>query len=484
VPRWQPVKPLDIFDPISDADYWGDGRWFKDTDTWEAWFTVLKVIFGLPLDYLETRLFRQCTGRQEPLVEGYKEAWFVVGRKGGKSRCLSLIAVYLAVFKDWSDFLSPGETGTIKIISVDRRQSRVIYNYCKAFLSVASLAHLVEKDTGDELILSNGITIEIQTASYRSVRGYTCVAILCDEISFWYSNEDAANPDKSILEAARPSMSSVPDAILLCASSPYSRKGELWEHFKRYYGDENSDVLIWKADTRTMNPTIRESEITQAYAKDFSWAAAEYGAEFRSDLEQFVQIETVMACVDLGVTERAPKPNTRYFAFCDPSGGGGDAYAVAIAHREGELGILDAVRTRNPPFSPQSVTKEFADLVKSYGIHVVRGDRYGGEFPRELWADNGVIYEPSEIGKSDIYVNLLSLMNSRRVRLIHHQMLINQLVSLERKSTRGSGKDVVDHPPRAHDDAANVASGALLAVGGLSERDVVIRRYLLGPRAA
>jgi hypothetical protein len=289
VPRpWQPVKELDIFDPISDEDFWGDGRWFKDAETWNAWFCVLKVIFGLPLDYYQTRLFRQCTGRQEPLDEGYKEAWFVVGRKGGKSRTLALIAVYLAVFKQWDDYLSPGETGTIKIISVDRRQSRVIYNYCKALLSVPSLGHLAEKDTGDELVLTNGITIEIQTASYRSVRGYTCVAILCDEIAFWYSNEDAANPDKSILEAARPSMSSVPEAILLCASSPYSRKGELCEHFKRYYGDENSNVLVWKADTRTMNPTIRESEVTQAYLKDPSWAAAEYGAEFRSDLEQFV----------------------------------------------------------------------------------------------------------------------------------------------------------------------------------------------------
>lgn len=279
-------------------------------------------------------------------------------------------------------------------------------------------------------------------------------------------------------------MSTIPDALLLCASSPYSRRGELWETYNRHFADENShDTLVWQADTRTMNPTVRQSEIDAAYAKDPSWAAAEYGALFRSDLETLVNLETVMACVDVGVTERPPVPGKRYFAFCDPSGGGGDAYALAIAHREGDLGVLDVLRQRSPPFSPQSVTKEFADLCKSYGAHVVRGDRYGGEFPRELWADCGCSYELSDMSKSDIYVNFLSLLNSRRVRLVSHQQAINQLVSLERRTSRGTGKDVVDHPPKSHDDLANVLAGALLMVGGLDERSIVVRRYLLGSAA-
>jgi hypothetical protein len=37
---------------------------------------------------------------------------------------LALIAVYLAVFKDWRQYLSPGEVGTIKVIACDRRQAR------------------------------------------------------------------------------------------------------------------------------------------------------------------------------------------------------------------------------------------------------------------------------------------------------------------------------------------------------------------------
>ena len=57
---------------------------------------------------------------------------------------------------------------------------------------------------------------------------------------------------------------------------------------------------------------------------------------------------------------------------------------LAIAHR-GKDGctILDAVRERRPPFSPDDVVIEFSGLLKAYGIRKVTGDRYGGEWPSE-----------------------------------------------------------------------------------------------------
>ncbi len=53
-------------------------------------------------------------------------------------------------------------------------------------------------------------------------------------------------------------MASVPDAMLLAASSPYARRGVLWNTFRRHFAKPSS-VLVWKADTRTMNPTISRS---------------------------------------------------------------------------------------------------------------------------------------------------------------------------------------------------------------------------------
>jgi hypothetical protein len=55
---------------------------------------------------------------------------------------------------------------------------------------------------------------------------------------------------------------------------------------------------------------------------------------------------------------------------------------LAITHREGDKVVVDAVRERRPPFSPDDVVIEFAATLKSYGVGTVQGDRYGGEWPR------------------------------------------------------------------------------------------------------
>jgi hypothetical protein len=131
-----------------------------------------------------------------------------------------VIACFLAIFRDWRPYLSPGEVGTIKVIATDRKQARVIHRYCRALLTqVPAFASLINRETDDELILNNRITIEIQTASFRSVRGFTCVAVLADEIGFWRSDE-SANPDAEIIAAIRPAMATVPGAMFLAARHP------------------------------------------------------------------------------------------------------------------------------------------------------------------------------------------------------------------------------------------------------------------------
>ena len=54
-------------------------------------------------------------------------------------------------------------------------------------------------------------------------------------------------------------------------------------------------------------------------------------------------------------------------------------FTLAIAHAEGEVVVLDAVRERKPPFSPEHAVQEFAGLLKAYRVYTVEGDRYGGD---------------------------------------------------------------------------------------------------------
>src|SRR6266567_6067993 len=99
------------------------------------------------------------------------------------------------------------------------------------------------------------------TASFRSSRGFTLIAALCDETAFWRSDETSANPDSEIINALRPAMATIPNSMLLAASSPYARKGELWNAYHRYHGRDDAPALVWHAPTKVMNPTVPQSII-------------------------------------------------------------------------------------------------------------------------------------------------------------------------------------------------------------------------------
>jgi hypothetical protein len=236
-------------------------------------------MFGLALDEAGLALFHQCTGRSSPSLLGYLEASLIIGRRGGKSLILALIAAYLACFHDWSPYLTGGERGTIMIIATDRRQATTIFKYLRGMLGIPLLAGLIQRETSDTIDLSNSITIEIQTASFRTVRGRTVVAALCDELAFWMG-DDSANPDTEILAALKPAMATIPKALMLKASSPYSRRGALWNDHRKHFGKDDSTTLVWQAPTRVMNPSVPEAFIAGEYENDPSAAAAEYGAQF------------------------------------------------------------------------------------------------------------------------------------------------------------------------------------------------------------
>ena len=134
---------------------------------------------------------------------------------------------------------------------------------------------------------------------------------------------------------------------------------------------------------------------------------------------------------------------------------------LAIAHQEESRVVLDVLRERRPPFSPEDVVKEFSEQMKAYRISKVSGDRYGGDWPHDRFRTHGIRYEAVSKPKSDLYLELLPMINSGQVELLDHRRLFAQLCRLERRTAR-SGRDTIDHAPGAHDDLANAAAGALV----------------------
>jgi hypothetical protein len=448
---------MNILEAIAEPKVFGSQ--FRDPESWTAWKVFLKALFGLPMDSTQHALFAECTGRPEPNREGHNEAWLVCGRRSGKSFTLALIAIYLAGFKDWRASFAPGEVGTIMILAQDRRQARVIMRYCIGLLkAVPMLAPLIESETRETITLRNRIAIEIHTASFRSTRGYTLVAALCDELAFWTTDEYASEPDYEVLNALRPGLSTIDGAMLLCASSPYAKKGALFDSYTKHFGKDGDPVLVWQAPTRRMNPTVAQRVIDEATEADPANASAEYGAQFRSDLESFIAREAVLACVETGLRERPPVPGIKYQCFTDPSGGSNDAMTCAVGHLEGTTVVVDALREVPAPFDPVSATQEFVELFKRYNIRRTNGDRYAAQWCAQAFEKAGCEYKHCDLNRSGLYLNLLPHLNSKTIKLLDHPRSINQICSLERSTRRGAS-DSIDHPRGQHDDVANAIAG-------------------------
>ncbi len=442
----------DIFAPL-----------FRDLGTWAAWETYLRTLFGLGIDDPKDKLlFRECTGLVKPPAGAARESFVICGRRSGKSYISAVIASFLAAFVDWRHHLSPGERGWIFVVANDKAQAGIIKAYISGiFQRVKCLKSLVEKETVETLELQNGVNIAVKTASFRSLRGYTVLCAILEEIAFWRS-EESANPDKEILTAVRPALATIPESLLLGISTPYSRAGVLFDMFRAYYGKPGGP-LIWKAPTKTMNPTIDKRLIENALKEDPQAAAAEWEAEWRQDIEAFITQELVEAVTAQGRFELPRLKGVQYHAFADPSGGRQDSFTLGISHREssGKI-VLDVLRERRPPFQPKAVVSEYSELMKSFGLSSVTADRYAGEWVTSAFRENGITVKPAELSASEIYLNFLPLISNGTVELLDVKRLAGQLTGLERRA-RSGGKDLVAHYPGGHDDLANAAAGATVA---------------------
>lgn len=455
---------MDIIKALESPEIFGG--MIQDQGTFENWKVFLKSIFALPMTADERKSFSKFTGRVTPPAGQVSEAYVIAGRRSGKSLMAGLISCYLALFRDWRPYLTPGEIATVQIIAVDRSQAAVVLGYIRGILNLKPWTidgrPVVAKELSDSVELSNGVRITVQTASFRTSRGYTIIATIADEISFW--RDQGARPDVEILRAVRPAMASVPGSLLICLSSPYMRSGVLYDAHKRLFGKECDDVLVWQAATRAMNPAIDQGVIDRAMKEDYTAAQAEWEGQFRADLETFLDYETIEAAVVPGRRELPRLPRVEYTAFADPSGGRQDAFTLSICHKEksGKI-VQDVLRCVKPPFDPGQVAAEFSQVLKDYGVRTVRGDRYAGAWVEAAFKENGIVYKAADKTKSDIYLEFLPLLAQGRVELLDNPAMIAEFRGLERR-TRSGGKDQVDHGPRGHDDLANAAAGAVVSI--------------------
>jgi hypothetical protein len=444
---------ITIADLMTDPDLFGPQF---NKPSWNGWQALLRGFYGLPLGTEQARTFSEITGGLSVPDSALQELWMAIGRRGGKSQMAALLAIFEAAFQDYSDRLSPGEVATVMVLACDRKQARTVMRYIAGLLhSNPMLERMIAREEKESIELNNRTVIEVSTASFRAVRGYTVAAVIADELAFWRSDE-SANPDWEILNALRPAMATL-DGKLIALSSPYSKRGALWDTYRRHFG-KPGPILVAQAPSRTMNPDLPQRVIDEAMQRDPQAAQAEYMAQFRSDLEQFLSREIVQRSARSGPLELPYDKRFTYHAFTDPSGGGADEFTLCIGHVEDGKTIVDCLRARKGP--PGAIVAEYAALLRDYKLNTVTGDRYAGEWPAQEFQRHGISYQPAGKSKSELYVDALPAFNSERVQLPPCDRLMNQLVSLERRTSRG-GKDSIDHPVGGHDDRSNSVAGLL-----------------------
>ena len=371
-------------------------------ESWLAWLALLCGFYGLPLTPEELEIWKALTARERP-TKPHNELWLVVGRRGGKSQCAALLAVFEACFSDHCANLAPGEVATVRVMAADKAQARSVMRYITGILeSNAMLKRMVLNMGRESIELDNRTVIEVGTASFRSARGYTYSCIIADELAFWRS-DDSANPDTEILNAVRPGLATL-DGKLIALSSPYAKRGEMWTTYRKNYGKPGS-ILVAQAASRVMNPSLPQRIIDEAMERDASVAKAEYLAEFRSDLETFLLREVVDIAVRSGPLELPYDKAHRYIAFVDPAGGGADEFCLAIGHKEGEDTVIDLLRARRGV--PAEIAVGYAALLKDYSVRKVTGDKYAGSWPADEFKKHGIEYTPSDKPKSGLYLDLL-----------------------------------------------------------------------------
>jgi hypothetical protein len=443
-----------------------------------VWDILFLSALGEALSDDERAIFKQFTGRDREAGQRSDELIVVKGRRsGGSSASGKLLVPYLSGLCEHPSLVK-GEKGVLLCIAPDQAQSAILLDYAAAaFEQSPILKQMVVGRTQDTLTLSNGVSIETRWSNFRRLRGPTYIAVICDESAFWFdADSGSANSDEEIVTAVRPGLASTGGPLIMI-SSPYARRGLLWETYDKHYGQKGDPrILVAQGASRAFNRTLPQAVVDRAIERDPAAASAEWLAQFRTDVEGFITLEAVKAVTTIGTYERPRQFGIRYQGFVDPAGGGsgGDSMTLAIGHYvpRQESVVVDAIREARSPFSPEQIVAEFADVLKSYGCLTCIGDKSALGWVSEQFARYGIQYLAKAEPKSRLYGSLLACINSRRVDLLDHKRLAQQLVGLERRTSRGSGHDIIDHAPGQHDDVCNAVAGIVAQLISKSRFDI------------
>jgi hypothetical protein len=163
-----------ILEAVDDRNLLGAG--IADQVAWRSWRAVVAAAFGLPLDQDGLALYRECTARSDAPITPCQFLWLIVGRRGGKSSAMAILACYLAIFRDGRPYLRRGKRAVVLLVAQDRTQAQILHRYTQGVLAAPLLSGKVWNITADTIELNGQVVIEVVTRNYRSVVAGLCAS--------------------------------------------------------------------------------------------------------------------------------------------------------------------------------------------------------------------------------------------------------------------------------------------------------------------
>lgn len=419
----------------------------------------------------------------------YNQLWAVVGRRAGKtSSLMAFIIAYEATLGGHDEYVKPGQENTIYLIAQRMSLAQASLAFIRYILNTSPLlAREMVDGPATELNLRNGIKIVPSPPSLKAQRGMAVPVVGMDEVGFWYTDPDAANPDIEVEAAVRyAQLQFAPFDKRVGISTPWAKEGLLYKYYQAgTEGIKLKDIharaqykgalFVFATTAAFENPKITREALERIRLEDPDNFGRESLCQFLDSISGFLSSKLVEYAANkaAGTAERAPvdrkeKVQPIYVAAMDPAFRY-DSFAFAIVHKSSTEGVITDVLRRWTPIrghklNPREVLAEIAVLCKQYDIAQVWSDQYQLESLQQLAYDFGISINGMDFtasSKAKIYGSLQQLFNQSKITLLDPNLndaaraLVSELITLERRTT-GGGRVQIAAPEGKHDDMASV----------------------------
>lgn len=378
------------------------------------------------------------------LLDNSQKIVFVSGRQVGKSTVIAMKALYEAVKK------KHGRKFKILIISPSERQSRNLFQKLTEICMHPIMGRLKKRTTATELEFgSNAVVYSLPSGTdAATIRGYDADIIIVDE---------GAYVPEQVYHAVEPSLAAK-DGALWILGTPAGKIGRMWEAW--------NDPTFSVHHARSVDSPLITQEFIEGQRKVLPRVVfrQEYLGEFSEEIDQLYSASVIKPLMILEGTD-IKREEGEYFLGVDIARLGLDetAFAIVWSGDGGETfelhNIIFVQKTRIT-----EVMGRIRELDSIYHFTNITIDATGqGGGVEDLAIEQGVPVRGFNFGskdREDLYLNLLNLMEQKKILLINERKIFLQFTSL-RREYRADGRLKVVKSEYGHDDAVDAVALAV-----------------------